>query len=46
MKVVMINDCSYVGETLLKYFPAEPEKQHTKRTRVEGLASGCSTFVS
>ena len=33
MKVVMINDCAYVGETLLKYFPAEIEKQHIKRTR-------------
>jgi len=33
MKVVMINDCAYVGETLLKYFPADIEKQHIKRTR-------------
>jgi glycosyltransferase involved in cell wall biosynthesis len=33
MKVVMINDCAYVGETLLKYFPADFEKQHIKRTR-------------
>ncbi|MGA3059673.1 MAG: glycosyltransferase [Candidatus Bathyarchaeia archaeon] len=33
MKVVMINDCAYVGETLLKYFPADLEKQHIKRTR-------------
>jgi len=33
MKVVMINDCAYVGETLLKYFPPDIEKQHIKRTR-------------
>ena len=33
MKVVMINDCAYVGETLLKYFPTDVEKQHIKRTR-------------
>ena len=33
MKVVMINDCAYVGETLFKYFPANIQKQHIKRTR-------------
>ncbi len=33
MKLVMINDCSGVGETLLKYLPADIEKQHVKRTR-------------
>jgi len=33
MKVVMINDCAYVGETLLKYMPHDIEKQHIKRTR-------------
>lgn len=33
MKVVMINDCAFVGETLLKYMPADIEKQHIKRTR-------------
>lgn len=33
MKVVMINDCSGVGETLLKYMPEKMEKQHIKRTR-------------
>jgi glycosyltransferase involved in cell wall biosynthesis len=33
MKVVMINDCAYVGETLLKYFPSGIEKQHITRTR-------------
>jgi glycosyltransferase involved in cell wall biosynthesis len=33
MKVVMINDCAFVGETLLKYMPLDIEKQHIKRTR-------------
>jgi glycosyltransferase involved in cell wall biosynthesis len=33
MKLVMINDCSNVGETLLKYMPATVEKQHIERTR-------------
>jgi glycosyltransferase involved in cell wall biosynthesis len=33
MKVVMINDAAFVGETLLKYMPAELEKQHIKRSR-------------
>jgi glycosyltransferase involved in cell wall biosynthesis len=33
MKVVMINDCAFVGETLLKYMPPNIEKQHIKRTR-------------
>jgi glycosyltransferase involved in cell wall biosynthesis len=33
MKLVMINDCSSVGETLLKYLPVDIEKQHIKRTR-------------
>jgi hypothetical protein len=33
MKVAMINDCAFVGETLLKYMPPEIEKQHIKRTR-------------
>jgi len=33
MKVVMINDCAFVGETLLKYMPADVEKQHIKRSR-------------
>ena len=33
MKVVMINDCAFVGETLLKYMPPDIEKQHIKRTR-------------
>ncbi len=33
MRLVMINDCAYVGETLLKYLPASIEKVHIKRTR-------------
>lgn len=33
MKVVMINDCAYVGETLLKYMSPDIEKQHIERTR-------------
>ena len=33
MKVVMVNDCAFVGETLLKYMPPYIEKQHIKRTR-------------
>jgi glycosyltransferase involved in cell wall biosynthesis len=33
MKVVMINDAAFVGETLLKYLPSGMEKQHVKRSR-------------
>jgi len=33
MKLVMINDCAFVGETLLKYMPPELENQHIKRSR-------------
>jgi glycosyltransferase involved in cell wall biosynthesis len=33
MKVVMVNDCAFVGETLIKYLPQGIEKQHIKRTR-------------
>jgi len=33
LKLVMINDCSGVGETFLKYMPTTIEKQHIKRTR-------------
>jgi glycosyltransferase involved in cell wall biosynthesis len=33
MKVVMINDCAFVGETLLKYMPLDVEKKHIKRSR-------------
>jgi len=33
MKLIMINDCAFVGETLLKYMPLDMEKQHIKRSR-------------
>lgn len=33
MNVTMINDCAFVGETLLKYFPSDLKKQHIKRSR-------------
>jgi len=33
MKVVMVNDCAFVGETLLKYMPSCIERKHIKRTR-------------
>lgn len=33
MKVVAINDCAFVGQTILKYLPVDVEKQHIKRTR-------------
>ena len=33
MKLIMINDCAFVGETLLKYMPPELKKQHIKRSR-------------
>jgi len=33
MKVVMVNDCAFVGETLLKYLPTSIEKEHIKRSR-------------
>jgi glycosyltransferase involved in cell wall biosynthesis len=33
MKLVMINDCAFVGETLLKYMSPDLEKQHIKRSR-------------
>ena len=33
MKVAMINDCAYVGETLIKYLPKNVEAIHIKRTR-------------
>jgi len=32
MRVVMINDCAFVGETLLKYMPESIKKQHIKRS--------------
>ncbi|MBC7130196.1 glycosyltransferase family 4 protein [Candidatus Bathyarchaeota archaeon] len=33
MNVAMINDCAFVGETLLKYLPSYVERVHVKRTR-------------
>jgi glycosyltransferase involved in cell wall biosynthesis len=33
MRVVMINDCAFVGETLLKHMPSSIEKLHIKRNR-------------
>lgn len=33
MKVVMINDCAFVGETLIKYLPSRFDVVHLKRTR-------------
>jgi len=33
MKIVMVNDCAYVGETLVKYFPADVKAVHLKRSR-------------
>jgi len=33
MKVVMINDCAFVGETLIKYLPSYIDVVHLKRTR-------------
>lgn len=29
----MINDCAYVGETLLKYLPSDIKWKHVKRSR-------------
>jgi len=29
----MINDCAFVGETLLKYLPVDIEREHIKRSR-------------
>ena len=33
-EVAMINDCAYVGETLLKYLPSDVKGLHVKRSRV------------
>ncbi len=33
MKVVMINDCAFVGETLIKYLPSYIDVVHLKRSR-------------
>ena len=33
MRIVMVNDCAYVGETLIKYLPEELSALHLKRSR-------------
>ena len=33
MKIVMVNDCAHVGETILKYLPSSMGRQHITRTR-------------
>nr|MDO8135963.1 glycosyltransferase [Candidatus Njordarchaeum guaymaensis] len=33
MKVVMVNDCAFIGETLLKFLPSGVGKQHIQRGR-------------
>jgi len=33
MKVVMVNDCAHVGETLIKYLPEDFSVLHLKRSR-------------
>jgi glycosyltransferase involved in cell wall biosynthesis len=33
MKITMINDCAFVGETLIKYLPSHIDVVHLKRTR-------------
>jgi glycosyltransferase involved in cell wall biosynthesis len=33
MRVVMVNDCAYVGETLIKYLPDDFSVLHLKRSR-------------
>jgi glycosyltransferase involved in cell wall biosynthesis len=33
LKVVVVNDCAYVGETLIRYLPSEISAVHLKRTR-------------
>jgi glycosyltransferase involved in cell wall biosynthesis len=33
MRIVMINDCAYVGETLTEYFPEEVQTTHLRRSR-------------
>jgi len=33
MRVVMVNDCAYVGETLIKYLPEDFNVLHLKRSR-------------
>jgi len=33
MKIVMVNDCAFVGETLIKYLPEDFKVLHLKRSR-------------
>jgi glycosyltransferase involved in cell wall biosynthesis len=33
MKLTMVNDCAFVGETILKYLPKDIQTMHIKRTR-------------
>lgn len=33
MKIVMVNDCAFVGDTLIRYFPQNVEFVHLKRSR-------------
>jgi glycosyltransferase involved in cell wall biosynthesis len=33
MRIAMVNDCAYVGETILKYLPENIEKTRIKRSR-------------
>jgi len=33
MRIVMVNDCAYVGETLIKYLPEDFRVDHLKRSR-------------
>jgi len=33
MKVVMINDCAHVGETMIRYFPNDVDVVHLRRSR-------------
>lgn len=33
MKIVMVNDCAYVGETIIKHLPKNIDAIHIKRTR-------------
>jgi len=33
MKIVMVNDCAYVGQTLIKYLPEDCSVLHLKRSR-------------
>lgn len=33
MKLAIVNDCAYVGETIIRYLPEDIEATHIKRTR-------------